>query len=158
MQIGKYLTQQLSYDTYSFNSIGPKGSIELRIVISKDDKEKDINIYNLAFGVWNSELNDIDDTVELKNGDMDQILATVAHTALAFLNEHPESLLYVQGSNAIRTRKYQMGITKYIGNIPVNLRVLGLIDQKKIGETNPSWEWELFQTGTNYQAFLFYSK
>lgn len=157
MQIGTYLTKQISYNTYTFNSVGPKGIIELRIIISKDDQEESI-YHNLAFGVWNKALDDIDDTIALRNGDMDQILATVAQTALLFLKNNPQSLLYIQGSNSTRTRKYQMGISKYASMVPSNLEVLGLINEKLSNEALPTWKWEHFKTDTNYHAFLLYTK
>jgi hypothetical protein len=158
MQIGTYVTKQVNSNIYTFNSVGPKGIIELRIIISKDDQQESIHFYNLALGVWNISLNDIDDTIELRNGDMDLILATVAHTALAFMKDNPQSLLYTQGSNSIRTRKYQMGISKYIKSIPVNLGILGLTDENLTDEITRVWKWEHFKTGTNYHAFVLYSK
>ena len=158
MKIETYLTRQINYNTFSFYSIGPNGRIELRIIFSKDDREERANLYNLAFGEWNEVLNDIDDTAQTRNGDMDQILSTVAHAALSFMKSHPKSLLYTQGSNSIRTRKYQMGISKYINEIPPNLGILGLsYRSSKDGNTN-SWEWEYFRIGNNYHAFLLYSK
>ncbi|GLU54569.1 DUF6934 family protein [Dyadobacter frigoris] len=157
MQIGTYLTKQISSNTYTFNSVGSKGVVELRIIISKDDQQESI-YYNLAFVVWNRILNDIDDTIELRNGDMDRILATVANTAMLFMKTHPQSLLYIQGSNSIRTRKYQMGISKYANSIPPNLGILGLLDENLLNGSAPAWKWEHFKTGTNYHAFLLYTK
>lgn len=157
MQIGTYLIKQISSNIYTFNSVGPKGSIELRIIISKDDQEESV-YHNLAFGVWNKILNDIDDTIELRNGDMDRILITVAQTALLFMKNHPQSLLYIQGSNSIRTRKYQMGISKYANRIPPDLGILGLINENLSNEPLPTWKWEHFKTDTNYHAFLLYTK
>ncbi len=157
MQIGTYLTKQISSNVYTFNSVGPKGIIELRIIISKDDQEESI-YYNLAFGVWNKKLGDIDDNIELRNGDMDRILVTVAKTALLFMKTHPRSLLYIQGSDSIRTRKYQMGISKYIDSVPPNMGILGLINETLLNEALPVWKWERFKTDANYHAFLLYTK
>lgn len=44
------------------------------------------DLFNLAFGDWNSELQRIDDTKRSNNGDREKILATVAATAIDFVN------------------------------------------------------------------------
>ncbi|MBE9464619.1 DUF6934 family protein [Dyadobacter subterraneus] len=156
MQIGTYLTKQISSDTYTFNSIGPKGIIELRIIISKDDREAS-NYHNLAFGVWNKILNDIDDKIELKRRYGSSSCDGSSNSNFIYEN-HPQSLLYIEGSNSIRTRKYQMGISKDVNNIPPSLGILGLIDENLLNEALPALKWEHFRRNTNYHAFLLYTK
>ncbi|TKT94065.1 DUF6934 family protein [Dyadobacter frigoris] len=63
-----------------------------------------------------------------------------------------------QGSNPARTRKYQMGITKFFKDIPSNLGVLGLIIENLDVKDSHSWRWDNSRIGTNYHAFFLYSK
>ena len=140
-------------ESYSFYSIGPKGKIELRIIFSKDQSQTKIEMFNLAFGVWNPASGEIDDTVETRNNDMDQILATVGEKALDFIIRNPNAYLYAQGSNPIRTRKYQMGISRNLADIPTNLGIYGIV-----ADDSGSMEMENFRSGISYHAFLFYAK
>lgn len=168
MKIKKYSTNQLDTNSYKFYkvddntqivnsyvffSIGPKGIFEFRIIFTKDMSEPTLEIYNLAFGVWNSVLNDIDDTIETKNDDMDKILATVGEKAINFILENPTAYLYAKGSTPIRTRKYQIGIFKNLPDIPSNLGIYGIIENSQ-GDMLV----ENFKIGINYHAFLLYTK
>lgn len=112
MKTKKYTTNQISpdsyqfykinqnveiIDSYTFFSTGPKGKIELRILITIDLSESNIGIYNLAFGVWDPVLKDLDDRIETKNNDMDQILATVGETAINFVLKNPWLIYMLKG-------------------------------------------------------------
>lgn len=66
--------------TYDFFSEGPRGRIKKGIFYLQIEE----NFFNLAFGDWNKELQDLDDSSRSNNGDRDKILATVAYTALDF--------------------------------------------------------------------------
>ena len=160
MQIEKYTTEQVNSTTYKFYSLGPKGEIELRIGFTPINED----LYNLAFGVWDSVSEGIDDIVETKNNDMDIILGTVAQTTLNFLNDHPKSYIIATGSTAVRTRKYQMGINQNLAELIKDYIVGGFIAIKN-SENNfvgnwPEWdgEWQEFEGGVNYNAFLLYLK
>jgi len=156
MEVEQYKTEQLSPNIFQFYSSGPKGRIEIRIsfiLIGQD-------LYNLAFGVWNSILADIDDQIETKNGDIDVILGTVAKTTLRFLNDHPTSYVVATGSTPIRSRKYQMGINQNLVALMNNYIIGGFIAERSssgniIGAW-PNWDgnWFEFKIGINYDAFL----
>ena len=102
------------------------------------------NIFNLGFGDWNEELQDLDDSSRTNNGDRDKVLATVASTALAFTNQFPNARIFVEGSTPARTRLYQMGISDNLLEINEYFEVTGLFHDV----------WEPFHRGRNYSAFL----
>ena len=143
---------------YIFFSTGPIGKIELRIIFQRDESETEVSLYNLAFGAWDSVLGDIDDTVQLRNGDMDKILATVAQTALNFMENNPEVYIFAQGSTPARTRKYQMGISKFFKEATSTWTIMGLATDEISGEGAFGGRWEKFQSGTKYAAFLLFAK
>jgi len=125
---------------YEFFSEGPRGRIKKAIFYTYLGP----GLYNLGFGDWNEERQDVDDANRSNNGDRDQVLATVAYTAIVFTDKFPEAQLIIEGSTAARTRLYQMGITYNLLEINGKFEVMGLI-----GEA-----WETFLPGKNYQAFL----
>jgi hypothetical protein len=102
------------------------------------------NFFNLGFGDWNEESQDLDDSSRSNNGDRDKVLATVAFTALDFTNQFPDARIVAEGSTPARTRLYQMGIADNLLEIIENFEVRGLLDNI----------WEPFQRGRNYTAFL----
>ncbi len=99
MHINRYITDQLdpdSYktcsfysivdivDSYKFHSSGNNGNFEMRIILTRLKNTSYKNRLNLGFGVWNSASLDIDDLFETRNGDADEILATVHGKRLNF--------------------------------------------------------------------------
>jgi len=121
------------------------------MLITRERGSLDVKDLNLGFGVWNDHTKDIDDGIETKNGDMQQILATVANRALEFLSRYPEAEIFAKGSTASRTRLYQMEISKIIDEVPEGLRIEGLISKSGIGFVD-------FRKGINFDAFLLSAK
>ncbi|TDE08660.1 DUF6934 family protein [Dyadobacter psychrotolerans] len=146
-----YLNYVDVLDSCKFYSSGKSGDFELRMLITREKGGLSIKDLNLGFGVWNEETKDIDDGIETKNGDMQQILATVANRALEFLARYPEAEIFAKGSTASRTRLYQMEIAKIIDEVPEGLRIEGLISQGSIGFVD-------FRKGINFDAFLLSAK
>lgn len=144
-----YLNYVDILDSCKFYSSGKNGNFELRMLITREKGSLGFKDLNLGFGVWNEETRDIDDGIETKNGDMQQILATVANRALEFLSRYPEAEIFAKGSTASRTRLYQMEIAKIINEVPDGLRIEGLIS--KIGFVD-------FRKGINFDAFLLSAK
>ena len=103
-----------------------------------------MNLFNLGFGDWNEVKQTLDDSNRSNNGDRDQVLATVAFTAVAFFSEFPEAQIFIEGSTSSRTRLYQMGISYNYLEISRDFEVKGFISER----------WELFRPGRNYEAFL----
>ena len=126
---------------FEFVSEGPRGLIPKIVIFSKMD---DRGIYNLGFGDWDPVRQEMDDHVRSNNGDAERVLATVVHTVVLFTAQFPDAVVYAKGSTDGRTRMYQMGLSKYLDNISEGFELYGLIDGN----------WELFEKGRTYEAFL----
>jgi len=104
---------------------------------------------DLGFGDWNDKEKTIDDFVVSNNQDAERVLATVASTVMDFAEHYPNAVIYIEGSTPTRTRRYQMGISKYWNEINANFEVYGLIELQG---------FQRFVTGMNYQAFVVQKK
>jgi hypothetical protein len=130
------------YTVFEFQSIGNKGTILKRIVYTKMDNFG--IVYNLGFGDFNFDTNQIDDQIITDNGDKEKVLATVAATIYDFTFFNPDCLVYIEGSNNIRTRLYQIGITKYFNDIQNDFSVWGKFEKT----------WIPFEKNQNFSSFL----
>jgi hypothetical protein len=142
MKLAKYQlksTDKLS--SYEFISEGPKGLITKRIQFTLINRE---GVYNLAFGDKDHLNGDIDDLAISNNGDSEKILATVIGAVYAFCDKNPNAWILATGSTASRTRLYQIGITKYYEDLTEEFDIYGQVED----------DWELFEFGKNYSAFL----
>lgn len=128
---------------YEFFSEGPKGKIK-KVVRYRLIEDSEYPIYNLAFGDWDEETNDIKDLVTTNNQDQQKVLFTVADTVVNFIHTHPHALVFIQGSTTSRTRLYQMGISKLWHEIQLQYSVLGSAHGK----------WQHFTKDVNYEAFI----
>jgi hypothetical protein len=126
--------------TYGFYSEGPMGRIRKFVFYQKIGT----NLFNLGFGDWDEERRQANDSNRSNNGDRDKVLATVASTALNFTDQFPDARLFAEGSTPARTRLYQMGISHNLLEINKKFEVKGFIGE----------QWEIFQHGRNYAAFL----
>jgi hypothetical protein len=126
---------------YAFISEGPQGKITKVVQFRLINQQ--YNVYNLAFGDWNSKTNTIDDLAVTNNNDRDKILATLASIIIHFSNQLPLALVFAQGSTPARTRLYRIGITLNYEEISEIFEVFGLREQ-----------WENFKLGIDYDAFL----
>lgn len=112
---------------FQFVSNGTNGDIPKAIVYRVTDND---NIYNLGFGDIIS-INpitgeiDLDDLVESKNGDLEKIIATVAHSAYIFSQKYPEILIFFRGSTDIRTRLYRQVISKEFEELSKTFEIYG---------------------------------
>lgn len=107
--------------------------------------ETDLNgLFNLAFGDLDKKTGEINDSVISNNGDRDKILATIVASVYSFTNRYPTAWVYATGSTRARTRLYRMGITKYMVEIKNDFMIYGMRDS----------EWEMFEIGIAYEAFL----
>jgi hypothetical protein len=158
MQLDKYYTETtVGSLTYTFESIG-RTIIKKVVQYSKMPPSyiglsSDSNVYNLAFGDWDDEINDFSDQITSNNGDMEKVLATVANTASIFWSEYPNTFIYFEGSQPegkeyLRTYLYQKKLNRYFRDISTVALVFGLTD----------YGWELFTVNKNYSAFLISQK
>ncbi|WP_394343167.1 DUF6934 family protein [Pedobacter psychroterrae] len=70
--------------------------------------------------------------------------ATLCTSVYSFTNRYPKAWVYATGSTPARTRLYRMGITKYMVEIKNDFMIYGMRDN----------EWEMFEIGIVYEAFL----
>jgi hypothetical protein len=159
MQIEKYETEStVSSLIFTFESVGEK-VIKKRVIYSKFNNPEDIGlsydsiVYNLGFGDFNEKTGELDDQIISKNGDTEQVLATVAGTAFDFWIEYPDALIFFMGSipegeKARRTRLYQMKINRYFADISLIVDIDGLTENG----------WETLSKDKNYVAFLISQK
>jgi hypothetical protein len=135
-----YQTQSVNENIYTFASIGKKGII-LKVVIFSEINN---NVYNLGFGDYNFKNDSIDDKVKSKNGDMEKILSTVISIMGDYFSKKPDCTIYLEGSNSLRTRLYQLAIMKYYEEFSIFYEILGTSNDV----TEP------FQKNKNYESFL----
>ena len=161
MNIESYTTELVGETEFKFFSEGKNGRFEMRIRFDYLDDD----LYNLAFGVWDEDAQKLDDCIEVRNGDMNKILGTVASKALDFLENNPESSVFATGRTlpgklAIRNRKYQMGINMYYAELIDRYHIYGFKAAINITGNNlrslTEWvgDWEPFRKNINYDAFL----
>ncbi|MCE3228071.1 MAG: hypothetical protein K0S32_2622 [Bacteroidetes bacterium] len=125
---------------YSFTSTGPNGDKAKLIQYTYLEHE---NVCNLGFGVILPD-GTIDDLIITNNGDMEKVLATVAHTVYSFTDSYPDIPIAAKGSTPSRTRLYRKLITLNYLEIEQDFSIYG--------KKNNSWE--LFVKGEDYEAFL----
>ncbi len=135
------LSTEKSLLAFKFVSKGPKGQITKLIRYTETSVK---NTYNLGFGDYDAETDDINDTVITNNGDSKKVLKTVAATVYSFTHHYPKAKVFAIGSTLARTRLYRIGISNNLTEISKDFIVLGLKDN----------EWHKFKSGEEYEAFL----
>jgi hypothetical protein len=141
-----YYQSEDSWQLFEFISEGPKGPIRKIVEYTPTGTE---NVYNLGFGDFDEVKNGINDLAVTNNGDSLKVLATVAATVYAFIENHPAAWVFATGSTVVRTRLYRMGITNNLVEIAKDFIILGY---KSTGD------WEDFVVGEDYEAFLLTTK
>ena len=100
-------------------------------------------IYNLALGDLGPD-GELDDQPVTNNGDTQRVLLTVAAAVYTFTEQYPKLVVLVEGGTPARTRLYQMGIANNFDEIQQSFEVYGLVEN----------QWQVFQKGVTYAAFL----
>jgi hypothetical protein len=126
---------------FLFTSTGHKGRIKKRIRIQERGLE---DVYNIAFGDLLDGTDKLDDYNISNNGDWQKVLATVAGAIYQYTEKYPERWIYAVGITTSRTRLYRMGLTKYLDQIKNDFELFGFING----------QWQEFEKGINYEAFL----
>lgn len=156
MKIEKYQIETTSDGLkYFFDSIG-KTTIEKIVhyqqfpssIIIKVGLPPQLEVYNLAFGDRIAGTDDFSDKMPSNNGDMEKVLATVVDTTFYFWKKYPQANLFLTGSSVSRTYLYQKKIERYWEEITEVAYVAGRFDS----------QFELFEKGKNYDAFLIIRK
>lgn len=142
MNLEKYqIKSGKEQEVFEFTSTGPNGQI-VKVIQYSQTNYKDL--YNLGFGDKNLISGEIDDLAISNNNDSEKVLSTVVSSLFAFFDKHPNAMVYATGSTKVRTRLYRMGINKYFEESKEYFEIFG--------ERNN--EWELFNKGVEYNAFL----
>ena len=152
MSINPYLNLETSsnFQIFDFESVG-KNSLKKRAIFDLIDESE--QLYNLALcTVLKDGTQDFNS--ESKNGDMDTVLETVAYIGLIYSERFPERKIYFRGSNTVRSRKYQMGVNRYLEILIKTFFIEGLI----IDKYDEILVRETFQIGKNYTALIFSRK
>lgn len=123
---------------FSFQSIGPKGIIEKEIRFTKLDE----NLWNLGFADLLH--GSLDDRQISNNGDLVQVISTVAKAALEFSKTWPARRLLIVPVDEKRKRLYQVIFRRHIATINKRFQVQGF-------EENRSENW---QPDGFYQAYI----
>ena len=131
---------------YEFYSEGPKGRIRKIIQFHMLQTAPDV-IYNLGFGDWIPEADEVDDLVVSNNKDRKKVLATVARAVIDFTENRRDAFIVVEGSTASRTRLYQMGIAEFHDDISAMFHISGMIND----------QWHMFKKGKKNIPLLQYS-
>ena len=111
-----------SFRRYDFFSEGPKGRIA-KVVLFERMENPLMN--NLAFGDATDD-GDIDDLVVTDNKDTAMVLATIAWTIKKFFDVYPGERIYFKGSTEIRTRLYQLAISRNLDSLREEFNIPGL--------------------------------
>lgn len=149
----EFTTSKMKYPTYNyatgeklysffFESIGEKGIVKKMVQYKEMSTE---GCFNLGFGDYNEETNEIDDQVRTNNGDGQKVLATVVSTLYDFTNRYPNVYVFATGSSQARTRLYRMGISNNLEELKKDFFVYGL---------NQDNLFEEFVLGEDYKGFL----
>jgi len=142
MNLPRYDYTTSDFKEYTFNSIGPKGSIKKVVRFQKIQNYP--VIYNLAFGDLDQATGDINDSITSDNKDRDIVLATVASTVIDFCDHYGDHFILAMGSTPARTRLYQIGINRLSKEISEGFDIYGLIGESM----------KRFETNVNYDAIL----
>lgn len=136
-----HLKSESNFTRFEFISEGPKGAIRKLIEFQRTTNP---DVFNLAFGDFNPETQDIDDLKVSNNGDTDKVLATVVKAVYTFFNQYPDVFVYATGSTKARTRLYRIGIAKFYDEIKKDFYLYG-----QLGD-----DFFIFETGVDYDGFL----
>jgi len=142
MNLPRYPYFTNNFREYVFFSEGSKGRIKKVVRFKQLDENPDV--YNLALGDEQEDTGELDVWVITNNGDRDKVLATVAKAVVEFSNHYGNHYIFIKGSNSVRTRLYQIGISIFMEEISMDFDVYG--SQRGV--------FYRFQKNVNYDAFL----
>ncbi len=142
MKTEKYhLKSESKFTRFEFISEGPKGPIRKLIEFQETTNP---DVFNLAFGDFNAQTEEIDDLAVSDNGDTEKVLSTVASAVYTFLNKYPEVFVYATGSTKARTRLYRMSIGRFYDEMQKDFYLYG-----QIGD-----DFYEFEISKDYDGFL----
>lgn len=125
--------------TLSFVSTGPR-TVEKLVSYAKTTLP---DFFNLALADMEDDGSQNFHSVR-NNGDLEQIMATVAQTMLLFFQYHPTAKVAFTGSTPARTRLYQIILAREIPAVAADFVISGVRDNTL----------ELFQPNRDYDGFV----
>lgn len=131
--------------TFEFESVSEEKIIKKIIEFSLLDANR--SLYNVAL-VDILDNGSASDVAVTNNNDMPKVLATVYQAIEYFLNKHPTSRIYIEGSTKSRTRLYQIAIAKYKEELEPKFTILGLLND----------DLQVFKEGINFDSFIITQK
>ncbi|MGF7216605.1 hypothetical protein GGR92_002772 [Spirosoma lacussanchae] len=126
---------------YSFYSVSDSKIVTKLVIYSPISS----SVYNLALVDVQAD-GSLADDVTTNNQDINQVMATVIQTMLAFSDQYPDKLIYVQGSDDKRTRLYRILITRELDEAQRLFTIYGKRNDQ---------QYEPFVKGHQYVGFLF---
>ena len=132
---------------YSFYSEGPRGRIG-KVIEFQWMRGLGSSTFNLAFGDFNEDTDQLDDRSVSNNHDRLKVLHTVAAVVIDFLRDHPRSIILIKPFTIARARLYQMMISSIWATMEQQYEILG-----RRGD-----HWIPFRKGLNYNEFIVYKK
>jgi hypothetical protein len=147
-------------EQFIFVSSGKKGDFTLAggfdLIDDPSKKRRAVSHnYNLGYGVL-KKLPDgkfeIDDELQIGNGDEDRIFNTVAHEVSLFMRKDPLNVLSFSGSTPARTRKYRQQLSRHYSDITQWVDIYGYNPQTNV------FEPFVPNSTINYQGFLIENK
>ncbi|HEA30407.1 MAG TPA: hypothetical protein ENH91_10495 [Leeuwenhoekiella sp.] len=136
-----HLKSESKFTRFEFISEGSKGAIRKLIEFQETTNP---DVYNLAFGDFNSRTQNFNDLAISDNGDTQKILVTVVDAVYTFFNKYPDFFVYATGSTKYRTRLYRMGINRFYNEVKKDFYLYGQIGDDFVD----------FEIGTEYDGFL----
>lgn len=86
------------------------------------------DIFNLGFGDYEDNVEDVNDLVNSNNGDVYKVFNTVLHTIPTYFERYPDNCLFVKGSDRRRTDVYCNFISKHYDTFSTDYTFYGLED------------------------------
>ena len=123
MGIRPYQIVKTGEVTYTFNSIGTKGTIKKLVQFSATSQN---GIFNVGFGDIQPN-GEIDDKSESNNGDIAKVLVTIISIIFDYTHAHRDLKIVFTGSTSQRTFLYQRLLSRYYSIYSIDFTITGLV-------------------------------
>lgn len=142
MEIKGYRVSKYKKSKYAYQFVS-RGKREVTKIVELVETDQE-NVFNLSLGdLINGKISYTNITA---NKDVDTVMTTIADIVLSFTAVNPERMVYVTGNTDVKTRLYQIYISKKLEKVLEKFHIAG----RKIDGTG----FEVFEKGKNYNAFL----
>jgi len=116
---------------FVFKSNNSHGTNPVRKVVSYSKFMRHGKLYyNIEFGDFKFDIDDLDDRSITDNGDMRKVLRTVVATLDIFFTEFPNDKIHIDGSDPIRHAYYHKLIRDHLTVILKHYQVQGYVENR----------------------------